>query len=101
MSLYEDDIVHCEVCGSEIEYDYNERECPLCQKIVHKDCLARCEQCGTLGCKGCMLLDDDTGLWFCETTSYDEWKKGLVVSECRGKYYADDAMEIYRRKKLR
>lgn len=67
---------NCNACGDAI-YDYEVSTCEMCDEEVHKGCQVLCV-CGANGCKGCMIEDDETSEWFCDTASTGK----LEDSEC-------------------
>ena len=67
---------NCKACGSVI-YDYEFSTCEMCEKEVHRGCQVICV-CEANGCKGCMLEDEETSEYFCDTAS----TRKLEESEC-------------------
>ncbi len=55
----------CEACGSEM-YRYEKTECKTCGLNIHTGCVKTCP-CGHQGCSDCMIKDEDTGEYTCDT----------------------------------
>jgi len=75
----------CAFCGDEM-YEYQVKVCPICNKQVHQDCMVKCEHCGQVGCKSCMLeAINYIGVWFCDTSGSGEYGKSV----CYGSWLND------------
>lgn len=71
-----DSVGNCQVCGHDM---YAGEACTCeCGKELHHSCRVQCGHCETFYCESCMIKDEDTGLYFCDTGS----NKQLAQSEC-------------------
>lgn len=76
----------CQACSGDI-FDYEFAACEDCGE-VHKGCKVECAnpECSHEGCKKCMLYDENTGEYFCDTSSYNQMilpdAEKLQLSEC-------------------
>lgn len=69
----------CATCDGPM-YDYEKWACEKCGAEMHRGCVKNCDQCGSVGCKCCMIPDDLGEQWFCETTGYTDEQR---TSQCK------------------
>ena len=57
----------CGGCGG-VMYEYDVVICPNKSHAaeVHKDCVGKCDGCGSDGCRACLIQDPDSGDRLCE-----------------------------------
>ena len=69
-----DEVGDCKACGSQI-YDYELDKCESCDARIHHSCMAECDECGEIGCKAC-LIENEEGLLLCEECKNKEESGG-------------------------
>ena len=74
------EVGYCEACGGPI-YDFEAVTCE-CGRLIHRGCVVNCAHCETPGCKLCLVQDEETLEWFCDTAS----DRTLESSECWQEY---------------
>jgi len=91
-----DEVGYCAGCGG-LMYDYEASHCYHCGAHVHNGCEVKCYSCGFIGCKACLVQDQEDLEWYCPNCITPAAKAARACARTGSPYHLRQYLRIRKR----